>query len=116
MFFSDDSSGGEFSDAFSWCLVRFQFRFPHLSALFTFTLPLCCHSIYVILEFLLRKFGGFFEEEQDRPSLPKGVDLADPEPLTRFNAYTLELLKETSERSDFSRNPGVGFGLAEAHH
>ena len=57
-----------------------------------------------------------FQEEQDRPSLPKGVDPADPEPLTRSNAYTLELLKETSERSDFSRNPGVGFGLAEATH
>ena len=56
------------------------------------------------------------QEEQDRPSLPKGVDPADPEPLTRSNAYTLELLKETSERSDFSRNPGVGFGLAEATH
>ena len=57
-----------------------------------------------------------FQEEQDRPSLPKGVDPADPEPLTRSNAYTLELLKETSERSDFSINPGVGFGLAEATH
>ena len=56
------------------------------------------------------------QEEQDRPSLPKGVDPADPEPLTRSNAYTLELLKETSERSYFSRNPGVGFGLAEATH
>ena len=40
-----------------------------------------------------------FQEEQDRPSLPKGVDPADPEPPTRSNAYTLELLKETSERS-----------------
>ena len=40
-----------------------------------------------------------FQEEQDRPSLPKGVDPADPVPLTRSNAYTLELLKETSERS-----------------
>jgi hypothetical protein len=40
-----------------------------------------------------------FQEEQDRPSLPKGVDPADPAPLTRSNAYTLELLKETSERS-----------------
>ena len=43
--------------------------------------------------------------------------LTPPTPrLTRSNAYTLELLKETSERSDFSINPGVGFGLAEAHH
>ena len=40
-----------------------------------------------------------FQEEQDRPSLPKGVDPADPVPPTRSNAYTLELLKETSERS-----------------
>jgi len=34
-----------------------------------------------------------FQEEQDRPSLPKGVDPADPDPLTRTNAYTLEELK-----------------------